>query len=65
VRASNEGWGSTVLGPNSYGLIVPIFAPVIGAILGGGIYEKLVVPYLPGIINLKTSENKSDIVISD
>ncbi|WPC44396.1 MIP/aquaporin family protein [Clostridium sp. JS66] len=41
------GWGPSVLGPNSYGLIVPMFAPIIGGLIGGGIYEKLVAPYLP------------------
>lgn len=53
------GWGSTVFGPNSYGLIVPIFAPIIGALLGGGIYEKLIAPYLPSAVNAKISESET------
>ncbi|KGK87596.1 MIP family channel protein [Clostridium sp. HMP27] len=56
-----SGWGSTVIGPNGYGLIVPIFAPIIGAILGGGIYEKLVVPYLPNLINKKVSGKSTSV----
>ncbi|KRQ86290.1 Glycerol uptake facilitator protein [Caloramator mitchellensis] len=41
------GWGSAAVGPNSYGFIVPIFGPIIGAQLGGFIYEKIIVPYFP------------------
>lgn len=40
------GWGVNVLGPSCYGLIVPIFGPILGAILGTLIYDWLVEPYL-------------------
>ncbi|MBV7274803.1 MIP family channel protein [Clostridiaceae bacterium UIB06] len=53
------GWGTSVLGPNGYGLIVPLFAPIIGGLIGGGIYEKLVAPYLPGVVNAKINESES------
>lgn len=53
------GWGPSVLGPDGYGLIVPIFAPIIGGIIGGGIYEKLVAPYLPGVISAKTGKSET------
>lgn len=43
------GWGTTALGENMYGLIVPIFGPIIGAIAAGFIYLKLLVPYFPKI----------------
>lgn len=52
------GWGTTVLGPNNYGLIVPMFAPIVGGIIGGGIYEKLVAPYLPGKITVNVDDSK-------
>lgn len=39
------GWGTTALGTNMYGLIVPIFAPILGAVCAGGIYEKLIKPF--------------------
>ena len=39
------GWGTASLGTNLYGLIVPIFGPIFGAIFAGGIYEKLIKPY--------------------
>lgn len=39
------GWGSTALGPNLYGLIVPILGPICGAIFAGAIYFKVLVPY--------------------
>lgn len=41
------GWGSAALGPNLYGLIVPIFGPIVGAIIAGAVWEKLIVPYFP------------------
>ncbi|WML55288.1 MIP family channel protein [Neobacillus sp. PS3-12] len=41
------GWGTNVLGPHMYGLIVPIFGPIIGALFGGGVYKKLIVPFFP------------------
>ncbi len=53
------GWGPSAIGPNGYGLIVPIFAPIIGGIVGGGIYEKLVAPYLPGRVNAKIGKSES------
>lgn len=53
------GWGPSVLGPSGYGLIVPVFAPIIGGITGGGIYEKLVAPYLPGVINAKADKSET------
>lgn len=43
------GWGSAAIGPNGYGFIVPIFGPIVGAFIGGFIYERLVVPYFPNI----------------
>lgn len=53
------GWGPSVLGPNGYGLIVPLFAPIIGGVIGGGIYEKLVAPYLPDVISAEVNESES------
>lgn len=53
------GWGPGVIGPNGYGLIVPMFAPIIGGIIGGGIYEKLVAPHLPGVINAKAGKSET------
>jgi glycerol uptake facilitator protein len=40
------GWGTAALpGPNGYGVVtVYILAPIVGAILGGGIYDKLIRP---------------------
>ena len=40
------GWGSAALpGPNGHGVVtVYIVAPIVGAILGGGIYDKLIRP---------------------
>ncbi|MGX7196558.1 MIP/aquaporin family protein [Enterococcus olivae] len=40
-----SGWGSQALGESFYGLIVPIFGPILGAIFAGLIYFKLIVPY--------------------
>lgn len=51
-----SGWGTSGLGPNMYGLIVPIFGPIVGAILGGGIYQKLIAPYFVKEIAAKTEE---------
>jgi len=42
-----SGWEINVIGPHLYGLIVPIFGPIVGAVLGGGIYKKLIAPYFP------------------
>ncbi|MCM3691885.1 MIP/aquaporin family protein [Neobacillus niacini] len=42
-----SGWETNVIGPHLYGLIVPIFGPIVGAILGGGLYKKLIAPYFP------------------
>lgn len=53
------GWGPSVLGPSGYGLIVPVFAPIIGGIIGGGIYEKLVAPNLPGVIAAKAGKGET------
>ena len=40
------GWGSAVIpGPNGHGIVtVYIVAPIIGAIIGGGIYDRLLRP---------------------
>lgn len=38
------GWGKYALGSGGYGLIVPIFGPFLGGILGGGIYKKVIKP---------------------
>ncbi|MES2390623.1 MAG: MIP/aquaporin family protein [Acidobacteriota bacterium] len=41
------GWGSSALpSPDSYWWI-PIVAPLIGAVLGGGVYQVTIWPYLP------------------
>lgn len=42
-----SGWDSSALGSHYYGLIVPVFAPILGAIAGGAVYHKLTVPFLP------------------
>lgn len=42
-----SGWGTTALGANGYGLIVPIFGPILGAVFAGFVYFKLLVPYFP------------------
>lgn len=52
------GWGTSAFGPDNYGLIVPIFAPIVGAILGGGIYEKLISVYLPTRIQLEIEKGQ-------
>ena len=36
------GWGKFAWGNNLYGLIVPAFAPIVGGILAGGIYTKVI-----------------------
>ncbi|MEQ2466055.1 MIP/aquaporin family protein [Niallia hominis] len=41
------GWGTEALGPHVYGLIVPIFGPILGAIAAGFIYFKLIKAYYP------------------
>ncbi|WP_440897513.1 MIP/aquaporin family protein [Amphibacillus sp. Q70] len=41
------GWGTAALGSDFYGLIVPIFGPILGAIFAGVIYFKLITPYYP------------------
>jgi glycerol uptake facilitator protein len=38
------GWGKYALGSDFYGLIVPIFGPFLGGILGGGVYKKVIKP---------------------
>lgn len=38
------GWEGTALGPNYYGLIVPIFGPILGAIFAGVLYFKVLIP---------------------
>lgn len=52
-----SGWGTNVFGPHLYGLIVPIFGPIVGAILGGGIYQKLITPYFPKVKVEKEDED--------
>ena len=37
------GWGTSALGSNLYGLIVPVFAPITGGLISGGIYKKVIV----------------------
>lgn len=39
------GWGKYAWGTNGYGLIVPIFAPLLGGVLAGGIYTKMIKKY--------------------
>jgi glycerol uptake facilitator protein len=40
------GWGSAAIpGPNGHGIVtVYILAPILGAVLGGGLYDKLLRP---------------------
>ncbi|GIP63520.1 aquaporin [Virgibacillus pantothenticus] len=47
-----SGWGEVALGPNYYGLIIPILAPILGAIFAGVVYFKVLVP---------TMENKTKV----
>lgn len=51
------GWGRAAVGPNEYGFIVPIFGPIAGALAGGFVYEKLIVPYFPVIKIESKSKN--------
>jgi glycerol uptake facilitator protein len=43
------GWGSAALpGPNGHGFVtVYILAPILGALIGGGIYDQLLRPAMP------------------
>jgi len=36
------GWGKYAFGANLYGLIVPVFAPIVGGVLAGGLYTKVI-----------------------
>jgi glycerol uptake facilitator protein len=47
------GWGTAALpGPNGHGFFtVYILAPILGATIGGGIYERLIRPAFPNINN--------------
>lgn len=49
------GWGSAAIpGPNGHGIVtVYILAPILGAIIGGGIYDGLIVP---GLVSRRESE---------
>ncbi|HWQ77297.1 MAG TPA: MIP/aquaporin family protein [Anaerovoracaceae bacterium] len=39
------GWGDTALGTNFYGLIVPIFATIIGGLIAGAFYKGVIKKY--------------------
>jgi glycerol uptake facilitator protein len=54
------GWGSSALpSPGNYWW-VPIVGPLIGGILGGGVYQYLVRPYLPAHVRALSGESKSN-----
>lgn len=37
-----SGWGSSALGEHYYGLIVPIFATILGGLIAGAFYKKII-----------------------
>lgn len=40
-----NGWGENALGENYYGLIVPIFATIIGGLIAGAFYKNVIKKY--------------------
>ncbi|MGG2992123.1 MIP family channel protein [Paenibacillus macerans] len=55
-----SGWGTNALGPNLYGLIVPVFGPIAGALAGGAVYHKLIVPFYPAMPAVVLSAKDQD-----
>jgi MIP family channel proteins len=41
-----SGWGEKALGTNYYGLIVPIFATIIGGLIAGAFYQGIIKKYI-------------------
>ena len=55
-----SGWGTNALGPNLYGLIVPVFGPIAGALAGGAVYHKLIAPFYPAMPAVVLSAKDQD-----
>ncbi|MGA7813616.1 MIP/aquaporin family protein [Caballeronia sp.] len=56
VFAYFAGWGSSALpSPNNYWWI-PVVAPLIGGVIGGGAYQLLIHPFLPARVRALQSE---------
>jgi len=52
------GWGANALpGPNLY-FWVPIAAPIFGALVGGGLYDLLIRPFLPNTHEQHTQDSR-------
>ena len=59
------GWGSSALpSPNNYWWI-PIAAPLIGAIVGGGAYQLFIWPFLPSRERALLEENERQVAAAD
>ena len=55
------GWGSSALpSPHSYWWI-PIVGPLIGAVIGGGAYQVLILPYLPARRKAMLAEKEQEL----
>jgi glycerol uptake facilitator protein len=56
---SLAGWGSSALpSPDNYWWI-PVVGPLIGGVVGGGVYQYLIRPYLPAHVRALSGESKT------